>query len=595
MPLFFLASFFVADAIAATGDQIDVTLTVPSVPITTSNSTFNCNPKEVIVGGNIYCHARLINSQELAIVNEPVKVTSSRNISLQIDTITPVTQNTDGNGYANFNITSNNVGEGMLRAIIIQDGSQIGNPVAFKFLSETIPIPSLIFSDITADKTRLYIGKDKATISVKILDQNKNPMPSLVVTLLYNAEYGESEQEKNLTDDTGTATFTYTPKKKGVVEIGAMTNAITLDKKVILEILEEIPPSQSQIQRVAEEIASILNPVITTVTALSLISFLTSLIGGVPAFLHAFMYLISLILDWFGVRRKKKSWGRVYDSITRKGVDLALVRLYNEQTGKLAATIITNSLGRYNFQPKPGTYAISVIKEGFIYPTQILAKCGIRRAHKIDTKFFNRYLGQSINITGRDDFLNIDIPIDPVTKEFSFFLKTKIWMEDVLYLFIRGLSSIFIPILILGTIASVFVAIVLSGKRNIIVAIAYSLLALIYIYIKIIRSSQFGLVVDEKGKPISGVMISIFEKKYNTLKETMITDQFGRFSIFVEAGEYLLMAQKNNYEFRPENLEPIINKYKAKNKFTGQIIKMTKSGHIKVTVLGKNMKNENFS
>ena len=293
-------SFWVNFSIANAND-IDVSLTIPNPP--TLEYNLECHPKEVLVGKDISCRIHLVNSENIPNVDEQVKILSSRNKTEQIDTINPETVNSDINGYANFTVTSKTAGGGTLRGIMIKDNSFIGDPVAFKFLSIPIPSPTadtlltVSFWDIYSDKTKLIIGKDKAKISVKLLDQNSKPMPSVNVTLLYDPQFGKSGEEKGLTNDEGIATFIYTPKKKGNPDIGARAESTPLDKKITLEISEGTILDQIQASPVAQDIASVLNPVIATTTAVSIVSLVASIISSAPATLHSLMYLISLITE----------------------------------------------------------------------------------------------------------------------------------------------------------------------------------------------------------------------------------------------------------------------------------------------------------
>lgn len=582
LPIVFLGSFSNVHA-----SNIDVSLSVPKVPISNTNSFFDCNPRKVTVGGSIHCRAYLVDTLGEAMVAEIVKVISNRNSNQIVDQISPISKATDISGDADFIVTSNVIGDATLYAARKVDQSVIGSSVGIKFLPQEISVPVISFSDIYSDKTKLIIGKDNANISVKILDQNKNPIPSLEVILLYDLQYGEINQDKSLTNELGIASFIYTPKKKGTAEIGAMTSAITLDKKLYLAIVESSLLEKIQSSEIAKQVASALNPVVTTTAVLSLISLIASLIGSAPATLHTTIYLISLILEAIGLKRKKRNWGRVYDSTTGKVVEQALVRLYNQQSMQLVGTIVTGQGGRYNFKSEPGNYVITVSKEGYIYPTEVYARFGIAKANKTATKAFSHYIGQPINITEKHYSLNIDIPIDPIGAEFSFFFKAKIWIEGASSLVANSFSGIFIPILILGTLASSFVAIIIPVKRNIIMAIAYLVFTLIYALIKMIRADQLGSVVDEEGNPLSGVMISIFEKNYLTLKETQITNRLGRFLIFADKGEYILKAQKEGYEFDPKKLEQVITINRAKNKYIGKPIMLKNRKYINLTVIGK--------
>ena len=585
--------------------DLDVTLTVPKVPLSNENSTLNCSPEGTTVGGEISCRIYLEDIQGVPVVNAPVQIVSSRNLDESVDLIYPSIEDTNVEGEADFVITSNIAGDGVLRAMSTSDGSYVGDSFYFRFFPKTpekpkkpetpkVPIVPethsskiISFTDIYSDRTKLTIGKDKAVVSVKVLDQDNMPMSSLVTTLLYDSQYGRSEQQSSLTNHLGIATFTFVPQKKGKVEIGARVSSQIIEKKIILVIEEKTILEQIQESEVAKEIATGLSPVMTTTTAVSLVSIIASILGSAPAAFHALMYIISLILEAFGFKRKKKNWCRVYDSTTGNGVGLALVRLYNQQTMKLVSTIVTNQLGRFNFKPEPGTYTISVSKEGFIFPTKIYAKHNDIKTQQKAIVAYNHYIGQPINVTENNYSLNIDVPIDPMTKNLSFSRRVKIWSGDMFYSFISRLPYFFVPTLILGTLASIFVAIVISERRNIVVAIAYLLFALIYSLVRMIRSAQSGVVIDSEGKPLSGVIVSIFERNYNTLKESQITDRLGRFQISADSGEYILKAKKDGYDFDSENLKEIIKKSRAKNKLSGQTIILKKAEYINLTIIGR--------
>jgi hypothetical protein len=127
---------------------------------------------------------------------------------------------------------------------------------------------------------------------------------------------------------------------------------------------------------------------------------------------------------------------------------------------------------------------------------------------------------------------------------------------------------------------------VLPGARNMVTSIVYLIITLVYILSKMIKFHQNSTVIDTNNKPISGVMISIFDKEHDTLKESRITDRFGRFSIFADPGTYTLKADREHYEFEPEKIEHEISKNRAKNKFKGGLINLKKPDFIRFTIVG---------
>ncbi|MFA7244302.1 MAG: hypothetical protein WC080_03395 [Patescibacteria group bacterium] len=90
-------------------------------------------------------------------------------------------------------------------------------------------------------------------------------------------------------------------------------------------------------------------------------------------------------------------WGIVYESETKKPVDLALVRLHDASDERIIETRATDKDGRFGFIVTEGEYKITVTKEGYSFPS----------------KAENGYIGEKIKVeSAADSFLNIKIPLD---------------------------------------------------------------------------------------------------------------------------------------------------------------------------------------
>jgi hypothetical protein len=103
------------------------------------------------------------------------------------------------------------------------------------------------------------------------------------------------------------------------------------------------------------------------------------------------------------------------------------------------------------------------------------------------------------------------------------------------------------------------------------------------------RSTKFGTVYDiENKKTLKGVTISVFDKQYDSLKETTLTDRYGRFTIFVPKGEYYLIVQKNGYVFLDaRHKNKIKNTLKDRKVYRGTILNYGESSYIKVNLAGR--------
>jgi hypothetical protein len=160
--------------------------------------------------------------------------------------------------------------------------------------------------------------------------------------------------------------------------------------------------------------------------------------------------------------------------------------------------------------------------------------------------------------------------------------------ETMLY----NTSFILISILIIGLALSVFTAIVLPEIRNIILAVIYFVVISFYMISRAMKNKRFSLVFDKTTKkPIPEVAVSLFDREYNTLKETRTTDRFGRFSIFAQPGEYYLKAEKDGYRFSTEkvSIEKKIKLQKTSGRsiYQGELIKINEPGFINVMIDGE--------
>ncbi len=79
-----------------------------------------------------------------------------------------------------------------------------------------------------------------------------------------------------------------------------------------------------------------------------------ALVSNSMQFYHYLNHIISWLLSLFGLKRRRKPWGVVYDSITKRPVDLAVVRLIDQKTKKLVETGVTDAQGRFSFLATPG-------------------------------------------------------------------------------------------------------------------------------------------------------------------------------------------------------------------------------------------------
>src|SRR3989339_400644 len=156
--------------------------------------------------------------------------------------------------------------------------------------------------------------------------------------------------------------------------------------------------SDPEVQKVARTVVA---PTAVGVAAVSSVA-LASWADIIP--LLRFLFLQPLLVLGRGKREK---WGMVYNSLSKLPVDLALVRLFNMDTGKLVQTKVTSSDGKYFFTVNAGRYRLEVRKGAFVFPTIIL------KGFEMDGKRVDIYHGEAIKVVEKGSVITANIPLDP--------------------------------------------------------------------------------------------------------------------------------------------------------------------------------------
>lgn len=242
-------------------------------------------------------------------------------------------------------------------------------------------------------------------------------------------------------------------------------------------------------------------------------------------------YLFTQPILLFGRRRKKK-WGIVFNSLTKQPVDLAIIRLVHFESKLVVQTMVTDKFGRYRFLVQKGNYLIEVVKPGYVFPTQYLSN------RKEDVDYVDLYHGDKVEFT-EDQVVAMNIPLDPVTSEET---PRKVMFRKAARMARHALAFSGIPF-------GIVVLTVTPSAPN-----ALLLLAQIGVYVLFRRLAlpakpkSWGISVDGKTKkPLSNVIVRIFDKKFNKLLETQVTDRNGKYGFFVRRNVYYITAEKIGY------------------------------------------------
>ncbi len=233
-------------------------------------------------------------------------------------------------------------------------------------------------------------------------------------------------------------------------------------------------------------------------------------------------------------RRKRKGWGVVYNSLSKLPLDLAIVRLFNQNTGRLIQTRVTDKEGRYLIMAAPGLYRLETAKRGFVSPTVYL------KNFKEDGAYADLYHGETMEVKEKGAVITANIPLDPIEEKPS---KGRLSRQRVL----KGIQfALSFSVIIL---AGIFV--IISPKIHTII-IFVSQIVLFLLFLRLARPPKpkgWGIVYDKETKhPLKQTVVRIFETQFDKLVGSQITDSKGRYAFLTGRNVYYVTAEKEGYE-----------------------------------------------
>ncbi|MCL5407445.1 MAG: carboxypeptidase-like regulatory domain-containing protein, partial [Patescibacteria group bacterium] len=245
-----------------------------------------------------------------------------------------------------------------------------------------------------------------------------------------------------------------------------------------------------------------------------------------PLILYWFTYLSQIL----GLRRRRKTWGIVFNSQTGQPVPFALVKLL-DKSGRLIELSISDNQGRYGLTPKHGIFTLKVSRADFVFPSE--SKTSI---------FYEKiYTDSEIKIVDANQSVAFNIPLDPHSRS-TIILVLLSWLVKFNHL----IQKVRLPLFVLGAIFSLTM-VVINFIFLYVVFLAYCVFMIIFDVIRLSRATAAGTVSDVYSHPISGAIVRIYHKQDNHLVETDISNKHGRFKFKVQPGVYYLVATKPNY------------------------------------------------
>jgi hypothetical protein len=249
------------------------------------------------------------------------------------------------------------------------------------------------------------------------------------------------------------------------------------------------------------------------------------------------LYLLRLLLsllEVLGLRKRTKSWGVVFDSVTGQPIDPAVVTLFANNGKSQLGMKITDMAGRFGFLVDPGTYTITVKKTDYVFPSK-------RLQNTIEFKDYkNLYFGEDISFTDKD-LLQVNIPLDPMGENWNQKVKDQ-YYSQYKQVFKDGLvNRLMTGILVIN----ILMYLIFPNQFNLIMLVLSLVLFVTRKFF--VHKKSWGVVFEKESRKIRpGVTVRAF--KTIAGKElssgSVITDKAGRYYMLLQEGEQYLQVEE---------------------------------------------------
>jgi len=279
--------------------------------------------------------------------------------------------------------------------------------------------------------------------------------------------------------------------------------------------------------------------------------------------------ILSFFLNFFNRIVGRKSWGLVYDSVTKKRLARAVVRLLDAKTGSVIQTSVTDAYGIFNLRAGVGVYKIEVKMKNYIYPSNLVKL-------KNDGSYGNVYRGELINVRSNDQIIMFSIPLDP--GNIKLFNEVLGKLNSYARFFFR---SLFFLAYVGLFFYSFYVFYIYRVLKNAISLIVYIIFLAIRFLGRRKEKNQFGKITTEDGKPLANVEIGLFDADFDMLVTRAFSDSKGQYN-FVVANDrdYYITLMDLNYSIN--TADPKRRVYVKRNKKSRSNIVLIKENIVAV-------------
>ncbi len=249
------------------------------------------------------------------------------------------------------------------------------------------------------------------------------------------------------------------------------------------------------------------------------------------SFLLSTQQLLDEVFYFFSLRRSKRFWGVVYDSVTKEPLDPVIVKLIYAD-GREAETVVSDIAGRYGFLARPGKFKIFARKTNYSFPSKFASTY-------TDGIYENLYHGEFFTLSEESEVVGPNIPMDPVGFDWNQQAKQQIGKAHAYSrLFLKRLAAVAFWFSLFFFLLSAWGTYPHTPKWLILVLAAYFFLV---ISAQILPESRLWgkvrLIHGQYGQP------SFILELHNSLFPQI---SFGKAESH-DDGKFLLRANKGNY------------------------------------------------
>lgn len=268
--------------------------------------------------------------------------------------------------------------------------------------------------------------------------------------------------------------------------------------------------------------------------AIALLSILSSS-GGIAFVWQGFMSMLGLL------PKRKKVWGTVYDSNTKRPIPFAKVQLL-DRNKRVLETHIADKEGRYGFLATPESLQAQNVQISLM-PTATGYAFPAHAGASVDTFVYNNlYYGDLITVSDQK-LINFDIPMDPLRPSVA-----PLVMKSPSILLGASVAAIADAGFWLGLIMIPLNVILAPSPFTF--GVLFLFLGTASLRIWGIKEHPFGTVIDtSSGRPMPFALITLSDLSGKRIG----------FTVSDEQGRYFLVADRGTYEmtiFTPATVIP---------------------------------------